>query len=224
MPLSAGAVLWIADIGLAVGSLRRRPVLLVSLCATTACDAAISASIAFQNLPVLGFATLVAGLAEGNIVIAQGRLPTSSRPHSAIATSAIFMASGLAYIIGPLGGGKLADPTLVPWFSDATPFWASFALLVLTTLTVLVLFREARAHHQPRRLRLLETFGSLLQVFANPQLRRYYIVNFPLYLAIFGFFRSYPMYLVDRFHLNVSRAFRSSWPGWVCRSCSPISG
>ena len=121
-------------------------------------------------------------------------------------------------------GGKLADPTLVPWFSDATPFWASFALLVLTTLTVLVLFREARAHHQPRRLRLLETFGSLLQVFANPQLRRYYIVNFPLYLAIFGFFRSYPMYLVDRFHLNVSRAFRSSWPGWVCRSCSPISG
>ena len=104
MPLSAGAVLWIADIGLAVGSLRRRPVLLISLCATTACDAAISASIAFQNLPVLGFATLVADLAEGNIVIAQGRLPTSSRPHSAIATSAIFMASGLAYIIGPLGG------------------------------------------------------------------------------------------------------------------------
>jgi predicted MFS family arabinose efflux permease len=32
-------------------------------------------------------------------------------------------------------------------------------------------------------------------------------------LAIFGFFRSYPMYLVDRFHLNVSRV--SEFVAWV---------
>ena len=30
-----------------------------------------------------------------------------------------------------------------------------------------------------------------------------YLINFLLYLAIFGFFRCYPMYLVDEFHLGV---------------------
>ena len=38
-------------------------------------------------------------------------------------------------------------------------------------------------------------------------------LNFVLYLAIFGFFRVYPMYLVDRFHLSVGRV--SEFIGWV---------
>jgi MFS family permease len=36
-------------------------------------------------------------------------------------------------------------------------------------------------------------------------LRPLYLVNLVLYLSIFGFFRVYPMYLVDEFHLGVSR-------------------
>ena len=34
-------------------------------------------------------------------------------------------------------------------------------------------------------------------------MRPFYLINFALYLAIFGFFRVYPMYLVDQFHLGV---------------------
>ena len=36
------------------------------------------------------------------------------------------------------------------------------------------------------------------------RLRPLYLVNFILYLALFGFFRVYPMYLVDEFGLGVS--------------------
>ena len=43
------------------------------------------------------------------------------------------------------------------------------------------------------------------------RLRPLYLVNFLLYLAIFGFFRIYPMYLVRNFHLGVDES-RSSWP------------
>jgi DHA1 family tetracycline resistance protein-like MFS transporter len=39
------------------------------------------------------------------------------------------------------------------------------------------------------------------------------LLNFVLYLAIFGFFRVYPMYLVDRFHLSVGRV--SEFIAWV---------
>jgi predicted MFS family arabinose efflux permease len=38
-------------------------------------------------------------------------------------------------------------------------------------------------------------------------------LNFVLYLAIFGFFRVYPMYLVDHFHMGVSR--ESLFVAWV---------
>ena len=39
------------------------------------------------------------------------------------------------------------------------------------------------------------------------------LANFVLYLAIFGFFRVYPMYLVDHFGMGVSR--ESEFIAWV---------
>jgi hypothetical protein len=39
------------------------------------------------------------------------------------------------------------------------------------------------------------------------------LANFVLYLAIFGFFRVYPMYLVNRFHMSVAR--ESLLVAWV---------
>ena len=53
----------------------------------------------------------------------------------------------------------------------------------------------------------------LVAVFAPGSLRRLYLANFVLYLAIFGFFRVYPMYLVNRFHMDVSR--ESLFVAWV---------
>jgi DHA1 family tetracycline resistance protein-like MFS transporter len=40
-----------------------------------------------------------------------------------------------------------------------------------------------------------------------------YLINFLLYLSIFGFFRCYPMYLVDEYHLGVSG--ESEFIAWV---------
>ena len=55
--------------------------------------------------------------------------------------------------------------------------------------------------------------ASMAVVFTAVRLRRFYAVNFLIYIAIFGFFRSYPMYLVDRFHLGVSAV--SEFVAWV---------
>lgn len=184
----------------------RRPVLLVSLAATTLCYAAISVAIEMQSLAGLGAATLVAGLAEGNIVTAQGAIADLVAPAERNRYFGyIYLAASLAYIVGPLAGGKLADPGLVLWFGDATPFWASCALLLLTALAVLRLFHETKVRDAERSFRLGETVSGLARIVTDRRLRRYYGVNFLIYLAMFGFFRSYPMYLVDEFHLNVSR-------------------
>ncbi len=192
----------------------RRPVLLVSLTMTTACYAAISASIAANSLVLLGLASLIAGLAEANIVTAQSAIADTVPPAARSRYFGyVYMAVSLAYIVGPLGGGKLADPQLSSWFTDATPFWVVFALLVLTTAAVALSFRETMMIGTAGPVRLAAAFASLTHAFTDRRLRRLYAINFLLYLAIFGFFRCYPMYLVDEFHLGVSRM--SEFVAWV---------
>ena len=106
----------------------------------------ISLAITANNLALLGFASLVAGFAEANIVTAQSAIADLVAPRQRNRYFGyIYMAVSLAYIVGPLGGGKLTDPHLLSWFSDATPFWAVFVLLASTTLAVLLCFRETKA-------------------------------------------------------------------------------
>jgi len=124
----------------------RRPILLISLAATTACYVLISLAITVNSLALLAIASIIAGLAEANIVTAQSAIADVIPPEQRNRYFGyIYMAVSLAYIIGPLGGGKLTDSNLVPWFSDATPFWAVFILLALTLLAVLLGFRETKA-------------------------------------------------------------------------------
>ena len=191
----------------------RRPILLVSLAATTACYVLISLAITVDSLMLLAIASMIAGLAEANIVTAQSAIADVIPPEQRNRYFGyIYMAVSLAYIIGPLGGGKLTDSKLVSWFSDATPFWAVFLLLALTLLAVLLGFRETKAPGGGEA-RARESLASLPAVFTDRRLRRFYGINFLLYLAIFGFFRSYPMYLVDEFRLDVSAV--SEFVAWV---------
>lgn len=202
----------------------RRPVLLVSLAATTLCYAAISASIAALSLGALGLATLAAGLAEGNIVTAQGAIADLVAPaDNNRYFGYIYLAASLAYIVGPLAGGKLADRALVSWFDDATPFWASFVLLALTWLAVLRLFRETRASGPDPGFHLAAAFTGLARIVTDVRFRRYYLVNFLIYLAMFGFFA--PIRCISS--TNITSTFRASpnsSPLPVSRSCSPICG
>jgi predicted MFS family arabinose efflux permease len=192
----------------------RKPILLISLAVTTACYALIAFSLGIRSLPLLVVGLLLAGLAEANIVTAQSAIADVCSPANRNRFFGyIYMSASAAYIIGPLVGGKLADPATVPWFNYATPFWAVFLLLALTTAATGAFFRETHFAVASNAVNFTRAFTSLGDVFTNPRLRGLYWVNFLFYLAIFGFFRCYPMYLVDQFHLGVSRV--SEFIAWV---------
>ena len=76
-----------------------RPVLLASLAATTLFYAGVRASISSHSLRLLGLATLLAGLAEGNIVTAQGAItdivPAEQRNRY---FGYIYLSASLAYV------------------------------------------------------------------------------------------------------------------------------
>jgi predicted MFS family arabinose efflux permease len=192
----------------------RKPVLLISLTVTTLCYAVIAYSLTIASFALLCTASLIAGLAEANIVTAQSAIADVSTPEERNRFFGyIYMSVSLAYIVGPLAGGKLADPQLVPWFNYATPFWVVFGLLVVITLTTALVFRETNPPSARSAVSYTEAFTNLIQVVTDRKLRSFYWLNFLFYLAIFGFFRCYPMYLVDEYHLGVSRI--SEFVAWV---------
>ena len=192
----------------------RRPVLLVSLAASTALYGLLALALHLNSLPLLVLACLLAGLSEANIAIAQSAIADlSEAADRGRLFGYVYLSSSLAYVVGPLGGGKLADPGIVSWFGYPTPFLAVAALLLATLVFTATHFRETHRPDPSTRLGLGRAFANVGAAFAPGPLRPLFLGNFVLYLAIFGFFRVYPMYLVDHFGMGVSR--ESEFIAWV---------
>ncbi len=192
----------------------RRPVLLGSLAASTVWYGVIGAALVVQSLPLLMVASFLGGLGEANISIAQSSIAdsTPSTDRNRL-FGYVYLSSSLAYVVDPLAGGQLADPQLASWFGYPTPFFVVDALLALTLFGVALLFAESHRPSGRGGGGYLKSFTNLATVITDRRIRPLYLVNFLLYLAIFGFFRVYPMYLVRVFHLGVAR--ESVFVAWV---------
>ncbi|HEY2717934.1 MAG TPA: MFS transporter [Solirubrobacterales bacterium] len=192
----------------------RRPVLLASLSASTALYGLLALALHLRSLPLLIAACLLAGLSEANIAIAQSAIAdVSTAADRGRLFGYVYLCSSLAYVVGPLGGGKLADPAVVSWFGYPTPFLAVAALLAVTLAFTATHFRETHRPDPGTPLGIGRAFANVGAAFAPGRLRPLFLGNFVLYLAIFGFFRVYPMYLVDHFGMGVSR--ESELIAWV---------
>jgi DHA1 family tetracycline resistance protein-like MFS transporter len=192
----------------------RRRVLLISLVLSIFCYGLIAGAIAMENFWLLIVALGAAGLSEGNIVIAQSAVSdVSNATNRGRLFGYVYMSASLAYVVGPLVGGKLASRAIVPWFSYATPFWAMLIPLTVTLVAVALFFRETHQPSTTARIDFAAAFYNISAVFRPTRTRILYLANFAFYLGIFGFFRCYPMYLVDEFHLDVSQV--SEFIAWV---------
>ncbi len=192
----------------------RRPVLLSSLAASAACYAGIALALDARSLPLLMIACLLAGLSEANIAIAQSAIADVAAPDQRSRLFGyVYLSSSLAYVVGPLAGGKLADPSLASWFDFSTPYWAVALLLLGTLALTAARFRETHAGSSTASIGIARAFRSVGAAFAPDRLRPLFLGNFVLYLAIFGFFRVYPIYLVDHFGMGISR--ESEFIAWV---------
>jgi MFS family permease len=192
----------------------RRPVLLCSLFASVCFYGLIALALHLQSLGLLMAACLLAGLSEANIAIAQSAIadiaPAAERSRL---FGYVYLSSSLAYVVGPLAGGKLADPGVVSWFGYPTPFLAVAGLLLGTLALTAARFRETHAPAADTAIGIGRAFANVGAAFTRSRLRPLFLANFVLYLAIFGFFRVYPIYLVDHFGMGISR--ESEFIAWV---------
>ena len=192
----------------------RRPVLLVSLGVIAACYGLFAFSIEIRNLPLLMAVSLVAGLADSDIATAQSAIADLSTEETrGRLFGYIYLSASSAFIAGPLIGGRLADPSLVRWFSYSTPYEAVFILLIGAFVFSFLVFRETHPPRRRRHISYSDAFTHIFSIFTAGRIRFFYLVNFLIYFSIFGFFRAYPLYLVDVFGMGVERV--SLFVAWV---------
>jgi len=184
----------------------RKKILLISIVAIIPTYIASALSITYHLPIILFLARFLCGLLEGNIVIAQAAmadLSEGSKEKSRYFGWGV-AASSLAFVLGPLLGGKLSDPDLVSFFNFATPFWLAAIVFAFMFLYMALGFRETSTPSKEISLSPLKIFSSIYQGTKLPKLRPIYGMNLLLFIAIFFFFSFLPIFLVDKFAMDAS--------------------
>lgn len=177
----------------------RKPVLLTSLLIATAAYIVVALGVDWRSLALLASGCLIGGLAESNIAIAQSAISDVAEPEQRPRLFAwIYSCCSLGYIAGPLIGGQMAAS--LGW---SAPFWLMIPLLALTLAWILVSFRETHAAQPGLHFSAFSALTNLGSVFTDRPIRRFYLINFIIFLALFGYFRMVLVYMVDRWGTTV---------------------
>lgn len=179
----------------------RKKVLAISLTGTCVSHVLFAIGLLLANLPLLFLARLLDGFTGGNVSVAQASIADVTEPKDrAKSFGLIGAAFGLGFILGPFIGGKLSDPSVVPWFSASTPFWFAAILSAANVASVLVRFPETVAN--PRHglaIKWHQAFTHLKRAFSLRELRVLFASVFA-YSSGFGFFITFlGVFLVARF-------------------------
>lgn len=132
----------------------RRKVLLICILGSFMGLLCYVLSFKFTDLLILLVGRVIVGFTSGSLAVAQSAIADISQgPAKAKNIGLIAVAMTIGLIAGPLMGGVLSDPTVVPWFNNSTPFYAGIVLSVINLVILLTMLKEthqsdATARHQ----------------------------------------------------------------------------
>ncbi|TAK03844.1 MFS transporter [Patescibacteria group bacterium] len=219
--------------------------LLISIAVNTLGYAMFAFGVGSGQFWLLAVSRVVAGLAGGNIAIAYSAIADVSDARTKVHNFGLVgMAFAVGFVLGPFFGGSLADPSLVSWFTIATPFWFAGLLGLVNLMAVLAFFRETLRERVHNPASLLTGVRNVRKAFTQPSLRSMFVVVFLLTFGFTCFTNFFQVFLIDRFQatpLQIGQVFayvglwiaftqgalarlvsaRAS-PSAVLRACSPL--
>jgi DHA1 family tetracycline resistance protein-like MFS transporter len=178
----------------------RKPILAVSLFGTALGYMLFAIAISMRNIPLLFAARALDGITGGNVSVAQAAVADVTAPQDRTKNFGLIGAAfGVGFILGPFIGGTLADPSVVSWFTAATPFWFASMLAAANTLSVLFQFHETNRHIRRVHVQVTRSLNNIARAYALPELRPLFLTLF-FFNAGFGFFISFfGVFLIHRF-------------------------
>ncbi len=179
----------------------RKKILAISLFGTFLSYVLFGFALIIKNLPLLFISRIIDGITGGNISVAQAAIADVTKPeHRAKNFGLIGASFGLGFVLGPYIGGKLSDPSVLPFFDAATPFWFAAILAGLDVLFILFIFHEtlqSRVEHIT--LHWGKAIKNVIKAYSLKDLRVLFLTNF-LFFGGFTFFTTFfSVFLIRRF-------------------------
>lgn len=169
----------------------RKRLLVISLFLSAICNLFTGLAIEQKQLALLILSRFVGGLMEGNIAIARALAADIATIPKQESFGKINAASSIAYLLGPLLGGVMAEG------SASSPFYfICFLFLCLAALSMALLENDTKT---PQKLNYIRRFSDL---FSNKQLRLLMITSTIFTLAVDIFYEFGPVYLTVKWTLG----------------------
>lgn len=187
----------------------RKKIILISLCGTMLGYLLTSYAVHLHSVWGMFLGLALCGFCEGNVSIAQSVIADligKDKHHNtekAVHFGWINIFISIGFVVGPLVGGQLADPSIVKWFTFATPFWVAACMTFVGFMIILFYSKETLKAEATQTIKW-NFFSSLWSCVKKPKLKWFYIANFFLALGYFSFFRFYPVFLERQFHFSAS--------------------
>lgn len=179
----------------------RKKVILYSLTSTAVGYAITALAMSAHSVAGIFAGLFLCGFSEGNVTIAQAVIGDIAGKEEKVAHFGwINFFSCIAFIIGPLLGGWLADPHNSHFFSFATPFWLG-SFMSLVAFAVIWKFSTETKRHANRKISF---FQGMKMSWSDPVLKKFYIANFLLYFALYAFWNCLGIYLQRRFDFSTT--------------------
>lgn len=184
----------------------RKKIILISLFASMLGYIFTAMATSHASVPFIFTGLLFCGFCEGNIAIAQSvaaDLSSSAQEqnHKISYFGWINLFACLAFVVGPVIGGQLSDPSFVSWFTFATPFWIAAGMTLLGIGIVLLFSQETK---REGKLAPRGYWRGFKEGFRHKKLRKMYAVNFFLALGYFSYFRFFPVYIERKFSFSAA--------------------
>ncbi|MDP5172570.1 MAG: MFS transporter, partial [Bacteroidia bacterium] len=188
-------------LGAASDRVGRKKILYYTLTGTLLSYLIIAFSIWTGSLALLLVGRAIQGLSAGNLSVIYSAIADISKPEEKAKNFGLVgVAFGLGFIIGPVLGGVLSDPSIVSWFSFVTPFLLSAVLVVVNFVMVYARFPETNKNMNPDApVDLFAGFSNLGRAFLNPSLRAIFVVVFFFTFGFTFFTQFIQVYLIRDF-------------------------
>jgi DHA1 family tetracycline resistance protein-like MFS transporter len=181
----------------------RKKILLMTLFGTFLGFSLSGIAVLAKSAVTLFVSRLISGLCAGNVAIAQASLMDISTPETkAKNISCGQIAMGSAYIVGPILGGWLSEPSILSWFNMSTPFWFFSAIVTLLFITTSFFYKETNTSPRKENINLLESVQQIYSALTSKRLGAAFFI-WLTFVSGWWLFESFmPAFLMQSFNYN----------------------
>jgi DHA1 family tetracycline resistance protein-like MFS transporter len=181
----------------------RKKILALSLLGTAISYVVFAFAIITKNIPLLFFSRFFDGITGGNISVAQAMIGDVSKPENRAKNFGMLGAAfGLGFILGPYIGGKLSDPSVMSWFTAATPFYFAAILAGINMLSVFFLVPETNKNLRKERLTWGKSLSNIKKAMEMKGVSTIFLTNF-IFFGGFTFFTTFfGVFLIQKFNFT----------------------